>query len=320
MQNKECINNKQILGNKKRKNNFSLARKRETVFYILCIAVPMIQFAIYYIGVNFTSFLLAFQKYDSIEMKYQWVGFENFKTMFSQLALKGSILRESVFTSIKTYFLGLLVIPFTLLFPFYIYKKMPGSEFFKVMLYLPSILSAMVLGLLYQYFVDQVIPEIALKEFGKVLPPFLKDVETRYGFAWAFTVFIGFGGNILIYLSAMSRIPDSLVEYAKLEGCKPFQEFLKITLPIIFPTFATFFVTGVAAFFTNQLGLFTFFATDSTDVSTVGYYVYCLVVNSEGYESYPMASTIGLFFTLIIAPLTLFVRWLMNRLDPNVQY
>lgn len=305
---------------REKKQSLSLARKKETLFYTLLLIVPMAQFLVYYVYVNLNSFLLAFQRYDELTGSYVWAGWKNFENMFIQLSMEGGILRESVFTSVKAYFLGLLTLPFNLLFPFYIYKKMPYSGFFKVVLYLPSILSTMVLGLLYQYFVDIVIPEIALSEFNATINPFLKNTDTRFWAAWLYGVLMSFGSNILVYCSAMSRIPESLSEYAKLEGCGTLREFFSITFPLIFPTFATFFITGIAAFFTNQLNLFTFFDRNSTSTSTVGYYVYCLVVDTSAYANYPMASAIGLFFTAIIAPVTLFVRWVMNRLDPSAQY
>lgn len=305
---------------KEKKQTLSLARKKETIFYAGLLVLPMAQFLVYYVYVNLNSFLLAFQRYDPETLSYIWAGWKNFENMFIQLSMEGGILHDAVFTSIKAYFLGWLILPLSLFFPFYIYKKMPCSGFFKVILYLPSILSSMVLGLLYQYFVDIVIPELALSHFEVQLSPFLKNVDTRFWAAWLYGVLIGFGSNILLYCGAMSRIPESLSEYARLEGCGPLREFFSITFPLIFPTFSTFFITGIAAFFTNQLNLFTFFDRNSTSTSTVGYYVYCLVVNTSAYENYPMASAIGLFFTLIIAPVTLFVRWLMNRLDPAAQY
>ena len=37
---------------------------KKLIFYIACFALPVLQFLIFYIGVNFQSILLAFQKYD----------------------------------------------------------------------------------------------------------------------------------------------------------------------------------------------------------------------------------------------------------------
>lgn len=311
------------------KNNFSAkknlddlksARRREILFCSCCVALPLLQFFVFYIYVSISGFALAFQRFDSASQNYVFYAFNNFKTAFEEIAMKGN-LYKAIGTSLKVYLLGLLVEPLTLFFPYYVYKKMPGSEFFKVMLYLPSILSSMVVGLIFQYVVDQVIPGLARTYFQKEVSGFLSNIDTRFWAAWAFSVFIGVGGSVLLYSSAMSRIPESLVESANLEGCGMFKEFIYITFPLIFPTFATFFVTGTAAIFTNQLNLYVFFGDASIgSVQTVGYYVFCMILGTNAQASYPYAAAIGLLFTVVIAPLTLLLRYVTNKISPDAQF
>ena len=278
------------------------------------LILPLAQFLVYYVWVNFNSLFLSFQRWDDNLTKFIWVDFDNFESMFNDLTRPTSTLHMATLTSLKVFGLNLILKPIQLLFPYYIYKKMIGKEFFKVMLYLPSILSAMVVALLYKYIMDEVIPELS----NGAIPRLLSTKDTVFWTVWSFEAFMSFGGNILIYTSAMSRIPESLVEYAELEGCTPFQEFCKITFPLIFHTFATFMLLGITSIFTNQMGLFTFFGQNSTNTSTIGYYTYILAL--KGNQYYPEASSIGLFFTFIIAPLTLLFRWGVNKFAPNVQY
>lgn len=313
-------NEKKDFAAKKNVDDLKSARRREILFCSCCVALPLLQFLVFYVYVNISGFALAFQKFDVDSQSYVFNGFSNFKTAFEEIALKGN-LYKAIGTSVKVYLLGLLIEPLTLFFPYYIYKKMPGSEFFKVMLYLPSILSAMVVGLIYQYMVDQVIPGVARVYFQKDVSGWLSNVDTRFVAAWAFSAFLGVGGSVLLYSSAMSRIPESLVESANLEGCTMFKEFIYITFPLIFPTFATFFVTGTAAIFTNQLNLYVFFGDASVGyVQTVGYYVFCMILGSGAQASYPYASAIGLLFTVVIAPLTLLLRYVTNKISPDAQF
>ncbi len=306
----------------KRTTGFKEAKRGEYIFYWSLLILPLLQFLIFYVAVNANSFLLAFKRYDSEGFNFEWAGFDNFSLMFERLSMKGSMLQNAVGTSVKAYFLGLINLPLSLFFSYYVYKKMIGSEVFKVVLFLPSILSGMVLGLLYQAFVDSVIPQFMWKHYQiKVFGDgWLSTDGTRFIAAFTFSFLMGFGGHILMYTGAMSRIPESIVEYARLEGVGAFREFFTITFPLIFPTVGTFFILGVSGFFTNQLGLYTFFGSDSQSVQTVGYYVYRLVVGKSNSATYPEAASIGLFFTFIIAPVTLLVRYLINRFDPSETY
>lgn len=302
------------------KGSLKVARIRETVFYACVVFLPMLQFVIMYVWVNINSFLMGFQKYDVLTQSYVWNGVENFKMVFRELTMKGGILREAILPSILSWLLSTVILtPFNLLLPFYIYKKMPASEFFKVVLYLPAVLSGMVVGLLYKYVVDQVIPELALEWFGRTLAPLASNMDTRFMTLWLYNFLSGFGGSILIYVSLMSRIPESLVEYAKLEGCTPMKEFLHITFPLIFPTWVNFFIMGLPGILSGNLPLFTFFGT-SSELRTVSYYLTCLLRDTSGSVMYPKAATIGLCQMIATLPLVIFGRLFIRRFDLKVQF
>ena len=299
--------------------SMSKARRRETLFYTAFIVFPIIQFVVFYAYVNFDSFLLAFQSYDETTLSYKWAGWKNFKNIFVDLSLEFGLMRQGYLTAMLTWVMNLCLAPLELLIPFYIYKKMPGSGWFKVLLYMPSILSTMVLGLLYQYVVDQVIPEIAFSSSGTVVEPLLRSVDSRYWAAWGFSAFMKLGSGILLYTSEMSRIPESLVEYGHLEGCTPLKEFWYVTLPLIFPLYSIFLLATIKNVFVDQLNLYTFFGKGSTEVTTIGYYKFCLIVDRNP-SDFPLASALGLFSTVIILGPTLFARWLTNKLDAKAQF
>ncbi|MBQ7369258.1 MAG: sugar ABC transporter permease [Clostridia bacterium] len=299
--------------------SMSSARRMDLIFYGTMIAIPILQWCIFYFAVNFNSFFLAFKQY-SATGAYDWVGFENFRRVWADLTLKNSNLQNAFFNSLVAYGLSVLTQPLTIFLPYYIYKKMHGHEFFKVLLFLPSVLSGMVMCLLYQYVVDKVIPHIMLSYFNVEIPALLSETSTRFWAAWFYGFWFGLGGGVLLYTGTMSRIPVSVVEYAQLDGCGPFREFIYITFPLIFPTVSTFVILGFTDIFTGQLNLFTFFGTNSASVQTVGYYLYREVIASSGFDRYPYASSLGLFFTVFVAPLTILLRHVLNKVLPTVDY
>lgn len=106
-----------------RQKSVTKARKRELLFYIAFMAIPVIQFCIFYIGVNFNSILLAFQRYDVNTGKYFFYGLQNFDQFFFDLALPGSPLNVSIFNSLIVYAgtLGATMLAFY--FPFIYTRK-----------------------------------------------------------------------------------------------------------------------------------------------------------------------------------------------------
>ncbi|MBO5240500.1 MAG: sugar ABC transporter permease [Clostridia bacterium] len=311
-----------IYPKRKRSGDARRARIKETIFYMCIVVPPMIQLSIFYIYVNFDAFFMSFQKYNAATNTFSWVGFSNYGTAIADLFVKGSWLNTSLIQTLLGYVLSYVWWPLDIIFAYYVYKKMPGWSFFKGMLYLPTVLSGMVLGLINKYLFDMLIPEIALSWFNVIVDPLIYSGGWRtWWFMFWWNGIVGIGGGLLLYCTMMNRIPETLTEYARLEGVGPLREFVTLTLPLIWGTVAINLVGGVADIFAVGGGTwFMYYGTGSTNPTSVGYYIYCLTLDSDGFAGYPMASACGMFFTFIAIPLTFFVRWITDKMDPKVQY
>jgi ABC-type sugar transport system permease subunit len=213
--------------------------------------------------------------------------------------------------------ISLVGITFSLVFSLYIFKKFPGAGMFKVLLFAPSILSAVVTVTMFRSFVDVVIPKVFNIDNGEL--GLLSNPDTKFWTIVFYNIWIGFGTQILMYSGAMNGIDPSITEAAKLDGANPWIEFFYIILPLIFPTIQTFLVTGVASIFTNQINLVAFEALNANiKYNTIGYYLFKKAAAPTQYE-YPIWATMGALLTLIAAPLTLIVRWLLDKFGPSVE-
>jgi ABC-type sugar transport system permease subunit len=183
---------------------------------------------------------------------------------------------------------------------------------------MPSILSNIVMVMLFQYFTERAIPGIAGALGHSGMEGLLsRGGNTQMATLIFFTIWCSFGPSVLMYLGAMNNIPVSVVESARLEGANALQEFIYITLPMIFPTFVTFVVVGVAGIFTNQMSLFSFYgAAAEARVYTIGYYLY-RGANMAVQAELPRLSAFGLLLTIVVAPLTLGVRALLEKFGPK---
>lgn len=295
--------------------------KWDWIFYIGLLIIPITQVVIFYFVVNINSILLAFKQYDGASGQFMW-SIETLKQMFTTLHTdKGMTFR--LVNSVIMYVVSMVVVlPLSLLFSFYIYKKKPANKFFRTMLFLPSVVSPIVLSMLFGYFVDRAIPEIMLKWFGKEVDGLLAGLDTQFSTVIVYNALLGFGVQVLMYANAMSGINDSTVEAARLDGANSMQEFWHISLPSIFPTLTTFVVVGVAGLFTNQLNLLGFFNTSANvETQSIGYYLAAEILNASkvqgGVARYPLLSAFGLLSTAIAVPLTFLVKFLMERFGPR---
>jgi len=153
-----------------KKNSFSQRKKQDIVFYASLFALPCLQFLVFYVGVNLNSIIKAFLSY---ELKFgygqngydvSFAGFKNFSLAIEAIKLNSYVFKYTILA----YATSLLIAsPLSLIFSFYIYKKFPLSKFFKVMLFMPSLISGLVFSLLFNYITTDVYIVIQSKFFHK---------------------------------------------------------------------------------------------------------------------------------------------------------
>ena len=291
---------------------------KKLIFYIVCFALPIIQFLIFYVGVNFQSILLAFQKYDGKTASFYfdkqdlWV---NFKKVYEELTETNTLLialKNSLILWVATSIIGTVAAVF---FSYYIYKQKGTGRFFRFILFIPSILPAILLAIVFKLFTGDVIP--VLFDAPKVLEA---TPDIRFTAVVFYTVWIGFGTQILLYTGTMEQISPAVIEAGQIDGVTPMKELWYIVIPEVIPTVGTFLVAGVAGAFMNQANLYNFYGqTASSDNYTLGYYMFSMVQKNielgYGEAFYPYASAVGLCCTLLAVPPTLLLRKFFARFE-----
>lgn len=315
------MNNSKAVMKKRRGGILSVAKeRRKLLFYGLWMLLPLSQLAIFYFAVNINSILLAFQKYTVTDGRgaYVFAGFENFKNLFADgvgFSLNG------LKTMVKNTLLGFFIPEIITFLPsiitsYYVYKKCLFSKFFRVLLYLPTLLSVLALSIIQYYILELGVPEIAGK-FGKDLDGILSNPDTALTGLIVLQIWFGFCKGIMLYPATMSSIPDSAIESARIDGCDAWGEFWHIILPLIYPTITVMFVADLAGIARVDLGTFNMYGqyTDPK-LYTIGYYLYNETLKA-GIADYPHLATFGVFLTLIVVPVVLLVRYLLNKFGPS---
>ncbi len=296
----------------------TLGRKqKKMIFYIAILAYPVLQTLIFYFYTNFNSILLAFQKHEIKEGIYSvsFAKFDNFVVAFNLFKDRLFMVKNSLIL----YALNLMVgMSLALIFSFYIYKKYRGAKIFQFVLFAPQLISGVVFALLFKYIVTDVYMKVFNQQLG-----LLNNLDTRFGTVLFYNLWIGFGSNVVLFSGSMSGIDDSIVEAAQIDGANIVQEFIHVTIPMIFPTFVSFVVIGMVGVFTNQMGLFVLFGNHGMDIGTLGYYLYVeanlsdVISPSTGRASYSELAALGLILTAIIAPIVITTKNLLTKYGPS---
>ena len=302
-------------GKPPKKATLARIKRNRLLFYVIFMIFPVLHFLMFYVYVNLNNILLAFQTFTETANGYvgAFAGFDNFKTVIAFVSDGRSTM---LLNSFLLFLVNLLIVtPLAIIFSYYIYKKFPCSGFFKLMLFLPRVVSSVVLVLLFQYIVEDVYVELSNSEYGLL-------TTNKFAVVMFYNIWVGFGINIMMYSGSMSGINESISEAAQLDGANIVQEFWYITIPMIFPTITTFLVVGISTLFTDQMSLYTFFEKNAS-FKTVGYFLLIqskesdLVVSGIETLSYSQISAFGLMITAIVLPLTLTLRHLLEKYGPS---
>lgn len=292
-------------------------KKGDLLFYCVLLLIPIIQLLIFYFGVNAQSFLLAFQTRDAnanfvFDASVNWNKFVyDIKTPIFWIYIRNSFL-VYLFTTLAGTVLATI-------FSYYIYKRRFLCNFFKFVLFLPSLLPAILLVIMFKGFVGNGVPAYLNWLFGTDYSGqigggniFLKENNITFVVITIYSIWISFGSQVLVYTAAMDQISPEIIEAGKLDGTNAFSEFVHIILPSILETVGTFLIVGLASIFTNQNNLFNFYGGGGPrEHYTIGYYLYLMTKTGEA--NYPYVSFIGLVCTAFIIPLTFGVRKLITK-------
>jgi len=302
---------------KKHRESIAARRKKELRFVFFMLLFPLAQFALFWVYVNYQSILLAFKLEQNGEVFYT---LENFRRFFIELKASTGVMGKLIKNSVSFFPVSVFItLPLSFVFSYFLYKKVPGSSVFRVIFYLPSIISSVSLTMLFRYIVSPTGPLSVLEKALNITPiDFLGVSKYAMKTVLFYTVWSGFGYNIVLLSSSMGRIPKELFESAKIDGAGTFREMVDIVLPLSYGTISTLITLSVANLFT-VIGPVILLTSGMNNTNTIASFIYYKVKGgSENALSY--ASAVGLVFTAVGLPIVLLVRKVLSSLAENIEF
>jgi len=321
----------------------------EIGFVIGLMAIPVLHFLIFWLYINADSILMSFQQLDRIEGAFSFfkrdpvteeivglVGFDNYRQLFAEFTKPGSVLPKALLNSFSVFLWNdFVIIPVSLFFAYILYKKVPLGNTFKVIFFLPSIISVVVLTLAFSYIFNFSVPEF-LRESGiialferngwdteKILPflGYFADPKWAWGMILFYGLWSGIGNNIVLMSGSMARIPEDVIEAGKIDGLNMLKEFWYVVIPLIGPTISTLLLMGSAVIFTYFLQPQLLLGANAATSGgyTIGLYIVSNV-KEGGTVQMPMGATIGVMCALVGTPIVFLFRKALDKLFPAYEY
>ena len=233
-------------------------------------------------------------------LRFEWIWFDNYTRM-----LADPIVHQVFLNNLKFLISVPLVIFAALVTSVLLFERVRGWKFFRVIFFLPNVLSVAVIGIMFRnafgYYggVNQ-----ALGLFGIEPIQFFTNGTTAIAIIILALVWSGFGYQALLLLAGLTSIPPSVYEAAALDGAGWWKRLWFITLPNIRRVLGFVFIINVLYTFSSLFG-FVFVMTaggPGFETTTIDYLVYLRAFSSTNLGS---GAALAVVLFLFIGVLTL---------------
>jgi len=243
----------------------------------------------------------------------EWWGLDGFRRVLTDKLFLSKALPN-------TFKYALIVVPIqtavSLVLAFAMDQKLRLRRVFRTVFYLPSVTSSVVISLIFVWlFAGQGI-------FNQIIGSrinWLNNVTTAFYVIMGMNIFTTSGTLMLIFLSGLQDIPETLYEAARIDGADSLQVFWNITIPMLRPVIFFVVTVGVIGCFQvfDQIFIMTSGGPlDST--TTITYLIYKWAFRDTTVKM-GQASALAIVLTLIILAVTLIQRRLIEGSGSTTQ-
>lgn len=272
------------------------------------------------------TILMSFFKIDGITdsfSKWQFTGLENYIKLANTTLFKQSMLNLGKIWLIG----GIIVMSLALLFAVILTSGIRFKSFFRAMIYLPNVVSAVALATMWLQYVyspkfgllKNVFTTLGLDSLAKIQ---WLDSEHKFMALLLAYCFGMVGYHMLIFASGIERISTDYYEAATLDGANKLGQFRYITLPLLKGVFKTnitmWSVTSVGFFVWSQL-----FSTVTADTQTITPMVYLYMqIFGAGNSITERNSGLGAAVGVILSVCVVLIFTICNKLlkDDDLEF
>jgi multiple sugar transport system permease protein len=296
-------------------------KKKKTVSYskygYLFVAPFVIAFLIFQLYPIIYTINLSFTDLAGWATEYKYVGFKNYTALFQNKLFKGAFVNTWIIWMMN--FIPQITLALLLASWFTNLKlKIKGTGFFKVTLYLPNIITAASVSVLFYAIFGYPSGPLnqLMQNMGLIDAPvnFFRSVGITRGTVAFIQFWMWYGNTMIILMAAILGISPSLYESAMVDGATSSKMFWKITMPLIKPillfTLITSLIGGMQMF---DIPFLLTGGAPNNSVSTMTMYIYNQAFT--GGRNYYIAAAASMLLFILISVISFIIFKLFRQED-----
>ena len=296
--------------------------RSKKIFIFSMLAYPVVHFIVFWFFINFDTIVKSFQQISYLTGEEYGVGFKNYIYFFKDFSAANGVLKDAVVNSLLFFvFNNFILLPISMVCAYLLFKKVFMEKIFRIIFFLPNIISIVVLSMVFKFMFDDPFGPITqlLRSIGINVPTGgpLQQPGTAQIMIFVYCLWAGIGYNVLLLSGSIARIPSEVFEAGTIDGIGMTREFVQMVVPLIMPTVSTLFVTGSMVMFTL------FLQPKLLTGGEFGTYTLALYIVSkveEGGVGLYRAAAAGMVVSIVGIPLVQGFKWIMEKITPSVEF
>ncbi|MBI3786983.1 MAG: extracellular solute-binding protein [Ignavibacteriales bacterium] len=273
-----------------------------SIFHLIVFVFTPILFAAY----------LSLHRWDIVVPEKPFVGLDNFKEMLSD---------DTFWNALKNTFLYSLNVPLgmivSLVVAMMVNRKVKGIAFLRMLYFLPSVTSFVAIALVWMWIYHPTfgLANFVLGTLGLGQSQWLNSTNTAMISIIIFSIWLGIGYQMVIFLAGLQGIPGELYDAAHIDGANNWKKFWRITLPLLKPT--TFFILVTSLISSFQVFTSIYIMTAGGPVRSTDVLVYHIY--QSAWEQLRMGYASAMSWVLFV--IIMIATWIQFKLIGNdVEY
>ncbi|WP_431802599.1 carbohydrate ABC transporter permease [Halobacillus andaensis] len=289
------------------------SKKQKYTFLAFCLVPTFIMFSIFTLYPLFSGLYYSFFEWSGASQDKTFIGFDNYIKLFNDSIIPRTIYHDYFLVATKV--VGIMVL--ALFFAVALTQlKIKEAPFYRIVFFFPNIMSVVVIGILWAFIYN---PSMGLVNSG--LEAIGLESWTRAWLGnedWALaslvlpSVWAGIGLFMLMLMGGIANVSKSYYEAAEIDGANEWQQFWKVTLPLVWPQIKISILYIVITTLNGSFIIVQIMTGGGPNNSThvMGSYLY-----QQAFRQYDFGygATIGVMILIISLVTVLILQFLMRR-------
>jgi len=244
---------------------------------------------------------------------YQFVGFRNYIDLFSDVRVGKSYLFTFKYALVGTVLVNVL----SLIMALALNAQIRFKSALRGIYFVPNILGGLVVGYIFSFFFTYILPAVG-DTFN--ISWLQNSILASEKYAWIAVIVVGVwqavAMNTIIYISGLQTVPEEVYEASMLDGVNKWQQFWKVTFPLIMP----FVTINLVLSTKNMLMVFDQIMSltkggPAQSTESISYLIY---QNGMSGGQFGFQSANAVIFFLIIVGISLFQMTVLNKKEEQL--